>query len=209
MGAKLGRGNRGNHGHGESPGGEPPGRCVQHQGVRQRGTRTSSSPDTGGLRPLVPTLSYFSQTPGAAKIVFRGVSDAPIAFIAQSSASLYLDDQPLTQNFNVDVRMVDIERLEALSGPQGTLYGDSSQSGLLRIITNKPDPSGFRRTPVLWREGALTAPRATTSPAPSTSPLPTSAPPFDWWDSRLGTEASSTMSWGNAALRPVGQLRSR
>ncbi len=92
---------------------------------------------------FLPTMSYFANSPGAAKIVFRGVSDAPIAFIAQSSASLYLDEQPLTQNFNVDVRMVDIERLEALSGPQGTLYGDSSQSGTLRIITNKPDPTQF------------------------------------------------------------------
>jgi outer membrane receptor protein involved in Fe transport len=39
--------------------------------------------------------------------------------------------------------MYDIARIEALSGPQGTLYGASSQSGTIRIITNKPDPSGF------------------------------------------------------------------
>ena len=42
-----------------------------------------------------------------------------------------------------EVRLVDIERIEALPGPQGTLYGSSSQSGTLRYITNKPDPTGF------------------------------------------------------------------
>ena len=43
----------------------------------------------------------------------------------------------------VDVRMVDVARIEALAGPQGTLYGSSAQSGALRIITNKPDTSEF------------------------------------------------------------------
>ena len=42
-----------------------------------------------------------------------------------------------------DVRMVDVNRIEALAGPQGTLYGSSAQSGAIRIITNKPDPSEF------------------------------------------------------------------
>lgn len=92
---------------------------------------------------MIPSLSYTATTPGQAKFNFRGVSDSQNSFIAQSSASLYLDEQPLTQNSQVEVRMIDIERLEALSGPQGTLYGDSSQSGTIRIITNKPDPSGF------------------------------------------------------------------
>jgi len=53
---------------------------------------------------------------------------------------LYLDEQPITvAGRNPDPRLIDIERVEALSGPQGTLFGDSSQCGSLRIITNKPD----------------------------------------------------------------------
>ena len=93
---------------------------------------------------FLPSVSHIGGTAGDNKIIFRGVSDNPNAFIAASSAALYIDEQPLTQfAVNPEPRLIDIERVEALAGPQGTLYGDSSQSGTLRIITNKPDPSAF------------------------------------------------------------------
>ncbi len=60
------------------------------------------------------------------------------------SVGTYLDEQPITTiGGALDIHTYDIERVEALAGPQGTLYGASSQAGTLRIITNKPDPSGF------------------------------------------------------------------
>ena len=60
------------------------------------------------------------------------------------SVGMYLDEQPITTvQGNLDVHLYDIARVEALAGPQGTLYGASSQAGTIRIITNKPDPSGF------------------------------------------------------------------
>jgi outer membrane receptor protein involved in Fe transport len=92
---------------------------------------------------FTPSMSYFGNQSGAGKIFFRGIADAPDTFIATSSAAVYLDEQPLTQSAQVDVRLIDIERVEALSGPQGTLFGSSSQSGTLRIVTNKPDPTAF------------------------------------------------------------------
>ena len=92
---------------------------------------------------FIPSMSYVSSNPGTAKIIFRGISDAANTFIAESASALYIDEQSLTLNATPDPRMVDIERVEALSGPQGTLYGASSQSGTLRIITNKPDPTAF------------------------------------------------------------------
>lgn len=92
---------------------------------------------------FIPSVSFVSVTAGSTDIVFRGVSTGG-GTITDSSAAVYLDEQPLTQfNVQVDPRLVDIERIEALSGPQGTLYGDSSQSGTLRIITNKPDATAF------------------------------------------------------------------
>jgi iron complex outermembrane receptor protein len=113
---------------------------------------------TRGLQQLddyakfVPGLSYATREPGGTSIVFRGVTPSGLSFGAVSSAGFYLDEQPITQSGrNPDPRLIDIERLEALRGPQGTLYGASSQSGTLRVITNKPDPTQFDA----WVEGAV------------------------------------------------------
>ena len=55
------------------------------------------------------------------------------------SVGVYLDEQPITTiNQVLDIHIYDIARIETLSGPQGTLYGQGSQAGTLRIITNKP-----------------------------------------------------------------------
>ena len=93
---------------------------------------------------FIPSMTYVSTSPGQTKLVFRGVADSATPYIADPTAAMYLDEQPLTTYSQTpEVRAIDIERIEALSGPQGTLYGASSQSGTLRLITNKPDPSGF------------------------------------------------------------------
>src|ERR1700741_3909053 len=67
------------------------------------------------------------------------------ATTSQPSVGMYLDEQPITTiQGNLDVHLYDIARVEALAGRQGTLFGASSQAGTIRIITNKPDPSGFK-----------------------------------------------------------------
>ncbi len=101
----------------------------------------------------IPGLSLAQREPGGTTIVFRGVASSGLQFGAVSSSALYLDEQPITQSGrSPDPRFIDIERIEALRGPQGTLYGASSQSGTLRVITNKPDASGFDA----WAEAQLT-----------------------------------------------------
>src|SRR5262245_13120612 len=93
---------------------------------------------------FVPSLAYNAVVPGRGSIYFRGVADDSSSFIADASAAIYLDEQPLTQSaLQPEIRLIDIERIEALPGPQGTLYGSSSQAGTLRYITNKPDPTAF------------------------------------------------------------------
>jgi outer membrane receptor protein involved in Fe transport len=92
----------------------------------------------------VPGMSIAQREPGGTTLIFRGVASSGIQFGAVSSSALYLDEQPITQSGrSPDPRLIDIERVEALRGPQGTLYGASSQSGTLRIITAKPDPASF------------------------------------------------------------------
>ena len=103
---------------------------------------------------LIPGLSLGVREPGGTTIVFRGVAGSGLQFGAVSSSALYLDEQPITQDGrSPDPRLIDIERVEALRGPQGSLYGASSQSGTLRVITNKPDPTGFSA----WTEGQVTS----------------------------------------------------
>jgi iron complex outermembrane receptor protein len=85
--------------------------------------------------------------PGFGHIIMRGVSsDASQNHSGPlPTVGTYLDEQPVTTiQGAVDVHLYDIARVESLSGPQGTLYGASSEAGTIRIITNKPDPSGFK-----------------------------------------------------------------
>src|SRR5690606_27290840 len=93
---------------------------------------------------FVPSLTVVGTAPGQSKIVFRGVADSVRPFIADPTGAIYLDEQPLTTGaLSPEVWPVDIERVEALSGPQATLYGASSQSGTVRILTNRPRADEF------------------------------------------------------------------
>ena len=94
----------------------------------------------------LPTVSYQTFGPGFAQVYMRGVTSGGDGNHSGSlpSVGIYLDEQPITTiQGALDVHLYDIARVEALAGPQGTLYGASSQAGTIRIITNKPDPSEF------------------------------------------------------------------
>lgn len=96
----------------------------------------------------LPTVTAGGSGPGQNTIYIRGIASttpglttAGVAGLAPNVA-LYLDEQPLAQpGRNLDVYAADLARIEVLSGPQGTLFGASSQAGTVRLITNKPDPS--------------------------------------------------------------------
>jgi len=94
----------------------------------------------------LPSVTYQSFGPGYAKIYMRGVSSGgtPNHSGSLPSVGVYLDEQPITTiNGPLDIHTYDIARVETLPGPQGTLYGASSQAGTIRIITNKPDLTAF------------------------------------------------------------------
>lgn len=93
-------------------------------------------------KKAIPSLSTVQNSPGRSEVVFRGVSTGSGEWRTDSGTAVYLGDIPMTSATQaVDPRLVDIQRVEALPGPQGTLFGSSSQSGALRIIPNKPDHS--------------------------------------------------------------------
>jgi outer membrane receptor protein involved in Fe transport len=93
----------------------------------------------------LPGVTAGGAGPGNNTIYIRGLaSTTPATSIAgvaglAPNVAFYLDEQPLVQpGRNLDVYAADLERVEVLSGPQGTLFGSSSQAGTVRMITNKP-----------------------------------------------------------------------
>jgi outer membrane receptor protein involved in Fe transport len=95
---------------------------------------------------LLPSVTFNTAGPGFGQVYMRGVSNGGDGNHSTSlpSVGVYLDEQPVTTiQGSLDIHMYDISRVEALAGPQGTLYGASSEAGTIRIITNKPDPSAF------------------------------------------------------------------
>ncbi len=95
---------------------------------------------------FLPSVSYQQAGPGFARVFMRGAAsgDNGNHSGSQPGVGQYLDEQPITTiQGALDIHMYDIARVESLAGPQGTLYGANSQSGTIRIITNKPDPGGF------------------------------------------------------------------
>jgi iron complex outermembrane recepter protein len=103
----------------------------------------------GGLAEFnraVPGLYVPSQGPrGSNLVTVRGLNVSSLNDTALAGNSpgdtvaTYLGDIPLF----VDLQMIDIERVEALLGPQGTLYGAGTLAGAIRYLPNRPDPTGF------------------------------------------------------------------
>ena len=94
----------------------------------------------------LPSVSYQTAGPGFAQVYFRGVASGENGNHSGPlpSTGVYLDEQPITTiGGALDIHVYDIARVEALAGPQGTLYGASSEAGTLRIITNKPQIGSF------------------------------------------------------------------
>jgi len=99
---------------------------------------------------FLPNVVFQGTGPGQNEIYIRGAatSQTNIAVSTvqalQPSVAFYLDEQPVSmQGRNLDIYAADVARVEVLPGPQGTLFGASSQSGTVRMITNKPNFSGF------------------------------------------------------------------
>ena len=102
------------------------------------------------LIEFLPNVQAASQGPGTSAIYIRGLStDTPGLQIvgtagAAPNVALYLNDAPAaTPGRNLDVYAADLQRVEVLAGPQGTLFGASSMGGAVRYITNKPDLHEF------------------------------------------------------------------
>jgi iron complex outermembrane receptor protein len=93
----------------------------------------------------VPGLQFQHLGPGDSEYIIRGINGS-----GPSVVGAYLDEYVITASDqqdgggkNAPIQLVDVERIEVLNGPQGTLYGSNSMAGNIRFITNKPDASKF------------------------------------------------------------------
>jgi outer membrane receptor protein involved in Fe transport len=110
------------------------------------------------------TAGFITTNLGAArnKIMLRGLSDGTFTGRTQQTVGTYLDNIPLTYNApDPDLRLIDVDRVEVLRGPQGALYGGGSLSGVYRIVSRKPVQSQ-------WSGSVLVGGALTESGSPST-----------------------------------------
>jgi outer membrane receptor protein involved in Fe transport len=109
------------------------------QALTAEDLKAQGAKNIGDYIRFIPSVNVIDTGAGEADIVFRGAA-TDVGYVSQASSSLYLDEVSVsTQGDQPSIRMVDIARVEALAGPQGTLYGSDSQSGTLRIITNQAE----------------------------------------------------------------------
>ena len=99
---------------------------------------------------FLPNVVFQGTGPGMNEIYIRGAATTQSNIMLSSvqalqpSVAFYLDEQPVSMaGRNLDIYATDIQRIEVLPGPQGTLFGASSQAGTVRMIPAKPDHSGF------------------------------------------------------------------
>ena len=99
------------------------------------------------LVTLLPSVSFAGLGPGRQTTYFRGIVPAGGTY---ASVGYYLDDIPITGVGVPDIHVYDLERVEALSGPQGTLYGAGSLSGTIRLSPTSRRSAGSRPA-MTWR----------------------------------------------------------
>ncbi len=125
---------------------------VSISAVTDEMVRDTGAHDMEGLFTLIPSLSMSTGggAEGKHRYTVRGVT-AQSGYVGSSptmgTVGIYIDDVPVTSNLGPDSQMngvlFDIERVEVLKGPQGTLFGEGSQGGTIRYLYKQPEPGGF------------------------------------------------------------------
>ena len=102
--------------------------------------------DINDYSKVLPSVTIQPSSPGFVGVYMRGVASGENRNHSGPSPSvgMYLDEIPITTiQGALDIHVYDLQRVESLAGPQGTLYGANSQAGTIRLITNKPDTTEF------------------------------------------------------------------
>src|SRR5271163_80290 len=115
--------------------------------IGQEILKNANVDDVAGFERLVPGLTAIDSGPGQKRYALRGLQSA-----GGPEVALYYDDIPIsglpggsldTGDDQPDLKLFDIDRIEVLRGPQGTLYGNGAMGGAIRILSKRPDLNDF------------------------------------------------------------------
>ena len=93
------------------------------------------------LARAVPGLTYTNSEYGTPVYTLRGIGFYETSLAAYPDVSVYLDQAPLPFPVDTELTLFDVERVEVLEGPQGTLFGNNATGGAINYIANKPTPN--------------------------------------------------------------------
>lgn len=117
-------------------------------------------PDTGAIAAESEGLALTNLGPGRNRLFVRGVADSAFNGSSQSTVSLEIDEHRATYNApDPDLRLVDVDRVEVLKGPQGPLYGTGAMGGIYHVVLRKPDldtPAGMTALTGVLGAGGMT-----------------------------------------------------
>ncbi|RHW19323.1 TonB-dependent receptor [Sphingomonas gilva] len=95
------------------------------------------------LQITLPNVTFTKTNFTSSSFTIRGIGDLCVGVTCDSATGIHINDMPLQNTRLFEAEYFDLERIEVLRGPQGTLFGRNATSGVVNFITARPDLSGF------------------------------------------------------------------
>ena len=107
--------------------------------LTQKGIEDADIHDLTDIATRVPGLTFSPFSPGQNIVALRGASSNDDGAGTDNSIAVFMDDVYLGRVSNINPEMFDIERIEVLRGPQGTLYGKNTIGGAINVVSTRPN----------------------------------------------------------------------